>query len=217
MLPRIVLLLAFMLLPSCAYLSNRARDAYESVLVDVQLGVGVSADAKAGPLAACVGCSGGFFAAGKSTWWSGVTTFKELSVGVPVLQVAGAVLAVTDDEPVGFALAGTHMLAKWAVPGFDPSSRKAEEMTRIAVLGITLPADRPMPNGFVDYFGIEAAAFAGVAGTRIGFNVAELGDFLLGWFGLDILGDDIQPEEKEQAAADTPTSAPEKTEERGTE
>jgi len=67
MIPRAVSLLMLALLPSCMYQSNRALHACESVLVDAQLGAAVSADAKAGPLAAGVGCRTGLYSIGKST------------------------------------------------------------------------------------------------------------------------------------------------------
>jgi hypothetical protein len=39
-------------------------------------------------------------------------------------------------------------------------------------------------------FFIEIGATLGVIGFDLGFNPAEFADFLLGWFGLDITGDD---------------------------
>jgi hypothetical protein len=210
--------LTIALLPSCAYLSDRALDAHESVLVDAQLGVGVSADAKAGPLAAGVGWSLGAYSVGKSTWWSGLHSFGECSVGVPVLQGMGVVLSLNKPSPpVGIGLFATHFLHKSSVPGFARSSHQEEILSRPALLEFTVPPDRPMPNGVVDDFGIEAGAFLGIVGTRLGFNVAEFGDFILGWFGLDILGDDVRSGEKEQPEAEPPTEDPETTEERDSE
>ncbi len=43
---------------------------------------------------------------------------------------------------------------------------------------------------WVNYFQIECAACAGV-GARVGFNAAEILDFILGWTTLDICKDDI--------------------------
>lgn len=39
-------------------------------------------------------------------------------------------------------------------------------------------------------FDIEAGVFAGIVGARVGFSPGEFVDFLLGWFGVDIAGDD---------------------------
>ena len=61
----------------------------------------------------------------------------------------------------------------------------------------------------VESLSFQAGAFVGIVGARLGFNVAEFGEFILGWFGLDILGDDVHPAEKEQLPVDAPTSASE--------
>ena len=39
-------------------------------------------------------------------------------------------------------------------------------------------------------FDIEVAAYAGLLHARLGFSPGEFADFLLGWFGLDLAGDD---------------------------
>ncbi|MCZ6691919.1 MAG: hypothetical protein O7H41_20215 [Planctomycetota bacterium] len=40
-------------------------------------------------------------------------------------------------------------------------------------------------------FDIEAHLFLGVVGARAGFSPGEFVDFFLGWFGVDIAGDDV--------------------------
>jgi len=218
MLLRGVFLLTLTLWPSCAYLSNRALDANEFVLADAQLGVGVSADAKAGPVAAGVGWSLGAYSVGKSTWWSGLHAFREGSAGVPLAQVSAFVGSASKGSGRGvFGLFATHGLVKSAVPGFDPGPMEDQIFARGAFLGIALPPERPMPDAVVDYFGVEAGVFLGVVGTRLGFNVAEFSEFLLGWFGLDILGDDVPSREKEQPPAEALTGYPVMTEEWGWE
>ena len=47
---------------------------------------------------------------------------------------------------------------------------------------------------------VDGAAFLGM---RIGISVGELADFLLGWFGVDIAGDDEVPEGVAPKPADT--------------
>ena len=39
-------------------------------------------------------------------------------------------------------------------------------------------------------FDIEASVYAGIVYARAGFSPGEFVDFLLGWFGVDIAGDD---------------------------
>ena len=50
----------------------------------------------------------------------------------------------------------------------------------------------------VHAFDVEASVYAGIVYARAGFSPGELLDFLLGWFGVDIAGDDrgLGPEEK---------------------
>ena len=43
---------------------------------------------------------------------------------------------------------------------------------------------------WTEYFWIEASARA-MVGCKVGFNIAEFADFILGWFGIDIAGDDV--------------------------
>ncbi|MCZ6692164.1 MAG: hypothetical protein O7H41_21480 [Planctomycetota bacterium] len=40
-------------------------------------------------------------------------------------------------------------------------------------------------------FDIEASVYWGIIGARAGFSPGEFVDFLLGWFGVDIAGDDV--------------------------
>jgi hypothetical protein len=46
---------------------------------------------------------------------------------------------------------------------------------------------RPRP---ITAFDIEAGVFAGFVGVHVGVSPGQLADFLLGWFGVDIAGDD---------------------------
>jgi hypothetical protein len=46
------------------------------------------------------------------------------------------------------------------------------------------------PRAHLHAFDIEASAYAGFVFARVGFSPGEFLDFLLGWFGLDIAGDD---------------------------
>ena len=49
----------------------------------------------------------------------------------------------------------------------------------------------------VHAFDVEASVYAGIVYARAGFSPGEFVDFLLGWFGVDIAGDDrlLSPEE----------------------
>ena len=51
-------------------------------------------------------------------------------------------------------------------------------------------------------FDIEASVYAGIVYARAGFSPGELLDFLLGWFGVDIAGDDRSLEREEGRGED---------------
>ncbi|GEM_PF-1923079 len=57
-----------------------------------------------------------------------------------------------------------------------------------AFLGLNEDVDDPLSGGWRDYdIRIHICFFVSL---EVGFNPIELADFLLGWFGLDIMGDD---------------------------
>ena len=57
-----------------------------------------------------------------------------------------------------------------------------------AFLGLNKDVDDPLSGGWRDYdIRIHICFFVSL---EVGFNPIELTDFLLGWFGLDIMGDD---------------------------
>ena len=51
----------------------------------------------------------------------------------------------------------------------------------------------------VNGFDLEAGLFLGIIGCRVGFSPGQFADFLLGWFGLDIAGDDTKVPDPEPA------------------
>ena len=65
-------------------------------------------------------------------------------------------------------------------------------------MGESQLAARARRKARVHTFDLEVGAFALILGARVGFSPGEFVDFLLGWFGVDIAGDDREmgPEEK---------------------
>jgi len=55
------------------------------------------------------------------------------------------------------------------------------------------------PRSRVHAFDLEARVYAGVVYAKVGFSPGEFFDFLFGWFGIDIAGDDETPEVKVEA------------------
>ena len=53
--------------------------------------------------------------------------------------------------------------------------------------------DRALSTGAarIHAFDIEAGVFVLLAGVRVAFSPGEFVDFFLGWFGVDIAGDDV--------------------------
>ena len=54
----------------------------------------------------------------------------------------------------------------------------------------------------VHAFDLELSVFAGFLYTRAGFSPGEFLDFLLGWVGIDIAGDDVELEEADTLEKD---------------
>lgn len=63
---------------------------------------------------------------------------------------------------------------------------------------------------------IEVAG-ALLGSVRLGFNPGELLDFLLGWFGIDIYGDDIAMKKLREERAKKPTAQPSQDKRNGTD
>ena len=66
------------------------------------------------------------------------------------------------------------------------------------------PANPVNRRARVHAFDIEASVYAGIVYARVGFSPGELVDFLLGWFGADIAGDDRRLEDVEHPLEDLP-------------
>jgi hypothetical protein len=196
------------LVPGCTFATKRLHDAHECVLYNGQFGGGLSTDAKIGLVEVCVGASLGGCTFGKPTWWSRVTKFSELSLGLPVLQLIYPVDTHMNQRDVnpGYDFHGPTYLSRWAVLGVTAKTYVHPFRNSWAVQTEALENQRVV----VDHFGMELGAFAGVVGVRLGFNVAEFTDFMLGWVGLDILGDDVETAESEPPAAKATGTAPEK-------
>jgi len=61
------------------------------------------------------------------------------------------------------------------------------------ILGFNYPVSfktPPPPHPYYFYTQLDVAVCV-IGGGRFGFNIGELADFALGWFGIDIYGDDV--------------------------
>ena len=158
----------------CAYLHDRGRDACDIVTVAVEDRT-VNAAVQFGPLAAGVGRADG-------------RGFGLRSGGVGVYDYSEAnILCFGHRE-------------------FQPRIADLDRGKGYEFDYLCIPVRRSRPDlkvhegKWFNWFQFEAAIGCGVV-LRVGFNLAEALDFVLGWATLDICGDDIAiPVAKEQRA-----------------
>lgn len=168
---------------STGYLGDRCRDAGD--IITTTIGKGAGAKVRVGPIHAgafvnrdCAGLrSGTLFSDWKK--YGGMFSF--------VHHPSELDLTVFLAEGTGPMLAGTyHDDAQVRGKTYDAGSR-------IPLLAIV--EDRPLYMHWHYYTQVEAAV--GLGGTlRVGFNIGELFDFILGWTTLDILHDDLGRKER---------------------
>jgi len=166
-----VLLLA--LTPGCAWLGARGRDLGDVVRVEGSVGVGLQAHANAGELLHL-----GF---GSSRRWSAGWAY-----GIPTNE-----RRVEDHLPLSFVqslmepdAAALHSLK---IGGKDDYAKHR----CYAVAPCTFDSGS-IRKPTMQFWDIEAGFMLLAVGAEIGFNPAELVDFILGVFGLDIADDDTE-------------------------
>ncbi|MCI0342602.1 MAG: hypothetical protein L0216_15920 [Planctomycetales bacterium] len=195
------LILSLAAAPGCAelgnYFKNRARDFGEIFRLQVGLGVGLGASARLAGVAD-VGVGGGFADHRMGVGWvygSGYAFSRERLADGEVFFP----FTMLGDGEGGTLGRGWH------------SSSEATESGKAArrhVCYLALPGlfahepDGPLlwtPRGVEDHpwshvhaLDIEAGLYLGFVVVRAGVSPGEFLDFLLGWFGLDIAGDDTR-------------------------
>ena len=193
------ILVGICLFPACGhYWENRLRDLDQCVLYDVQYGLGLSADVRVTRLAAGVGLSTAGTAIGKIDWWEEPMCFEEDSYGIPVLQLLGLAISSGLVKAKGTPSVGLGMIPMTCgvrrlgeIPDKIRGRSKEVEHSDIAFMLAAIPVGKyDSRKILIDSFGIEMDAFVGLGGFRLGFNVAEFADLLLGFTSVDLLGDD---------------------------
>ena len=95
-----------------------------------------------------------------------------------------------------------------AMAGSEAKTRRKEFETMFCVI----PRNQPLKSGkpvLNPAYWTQIEVVAGIgASLRLGFNPGELVDFLLGWFGIDFYGDDIE-KTKMRSASNQPAQATE--------
>ncbi len=187
------LTLAALLLPlgACGFLQRRAVDFDDCLLYRCHDdALGLSATAKVGPLAATLGgwyANGGW---GKDTFWQRPgAVLTNHGTGIPFTTLGPLAYGQSWSRLLAFSSWGNH-------PGdpnaFDDTSSWLG-VSDVFDLDDALPFRLSPAQRIADLFGVEVGLVPLFWSGHVGFNFAEFADFLLGWVGLDVLGDDGAP------------------------
>jgi hypothetical protein len=180
-------LLALLPLGSCAYWRERATDLHDCILYRWHTDAfGVAVEAKLGPLDAALGGWYAEYGWGKDTFWQQPGfVMTNHGMGVPFTTVSPLAYGGTWDRLFATSAYGNH-------PGAPDAFTDVHGW-----LGVSDVFDLDNGSPFVlspqrrvaDLFGIEVGLAPLFWGARVGVNVAELADALLGFVGIDVMGD----------------------------
>ena len=168
----VVLLL---LLPGCTWLGGRVDDLGDIVRVEGSVGVGLQANVNAGELL--------HLGLGSSRRWSGGWAY---GIGTSERRVE-------DHLPLSFVTSLIHPDA----PGLHSLKLGPDESTvhRCPIVAPVTFERGNIRKPPMQFWSLEVGVMALVIGAEVGFNPAELADFVLGIFGIDI-GSDDDPEDR---------------------
>ncbi len=170
------------------YFGNRARDFGECFAAQVGLGVGLGVDIRAvGILHASVG--GGFYFDGATLGWAYGAPLPSALRGLS----RHAILRFTGFPLSWFPLREWFSLIPTHTSRLGPNEEHYCYFLLPVITDAFLHSDdeiSPATWARIHAFDIEVGAFAIVLGARVGFSPGEFLDFLLGWVGIDIAGDD---------------------------
>jgi hypothetical protein len=174
--------------PSCAYWRARADDLHDSVLYRWHDGaLGGALEAKLGPLDAALGAWIADTGWGKDTFWQtpGETLTRQ-GLGVPFTTLG----------PLLWRAPAGHFFATSALGNHPADPQSFQDVRAYLGLSDVFDLDGRYPyvltpqRRIADLFGVEVGAVPVFWGARVGFNVAEFADFLLGFAFVDLMGDD---------------------------
>lgn len=176
-----------------SYFLNRVRDLGDVVWVEVGGGLGLGGGVRAGGITQ-LGLGGGitFFPIG---WKYGAPIVADgnMNHGMPVptdldlyggpFNLRAGRLPRTESAALHRSVGLLPAVWRWETRGPDRSE--------LWTWGAWPPDEiRRALTARVHAFDIEAHVFAGVIEVGVGFSPGQLCDFVLGWFGIDIAGDD---------------------------
>ncbi len=159
------------LLSGCAYLGSRARDLGDIVRLEGSIGVGLQANVNAGELAHLGIGSSRRSSAG---WAYGMTTSER---------------RVEDHFPLSYVESLVHPQAV-ALHGLTMGEGSDAVTHRCPVLASGALSSGSVRKPDMQFWSLEIGVMIVAVGAEIGFNPAELVDFILGVFTIDVAGDD---------------------------
>jgi len=177
---KILVLNSILLLSSCEYLQNRGEDLSDCFKASIGAGAGISLRAKFGPVCLSAGGWTGYSIGLEEK--SSINIWNEHVVGIPFTTLFGIGFNVM----YKFSLPAIFISDFHFVTRYYPPLVGGED---IMSYYIWFRRMQKKQIKIEDYFWIEASLYV-FAGIKLGFNILEFSDFILGWFGIDILNDD---------------------------
>jgi len=186
---------------STGYLANRIRDLGD--VVNASVGIGGGAKCRAGPLHIGLlinvdelGIRNGVAFTPGWTWWPGG------------MEVDSFLIPMARDElpgyfPVIFGMEG--FCARTSDRANPVGEAGAVSPLPFVSLPVPTEKDAPLPPGMRAKYLTQVEVVGGLVVTlRLGLNVGEIVDFVLGWASVDIFGDDLRDGQEAEAEPSVP-------------
>ena len=185
---RLVLMLSLLPFAACTYVDRRLTDLGDCFVWRWhQDALGVSADARVGPLGVVVGGWYAEWSVGKDTWWQRPGyTLTNHGTGVPFTTLG----------PLGYGQSWSRFFATGSTGNHVAAPGAYDDVTSWVFVHDVFDLDDASPfvltteQKLVDLFGVEVGLTPLFVHAHVGFNAAEFVDFTLGLIGLDLFGDD---------------------------
>jgi hypothetical protein len=166
--------------PGCLYLSKRAHDWQDCWRVSVSAGLGAKAHLQLGALGFGVGYWDGYEAGYFEN--EGLGVYRSSYFGIPI-PFNLALLPFDSGSRPHYVFTHRDRIEGWG--------------SNLGLFHLTMRSyekNRKPPYVSIWWYEIDLRFFVGI---RLGVNIAEFADFILGWFGIDIMGDDRREWEPE--------------------
>jgi hypothetical protein len=185
---RLSTLLLFAALGGCTWGQHRLVDLGDCFLWRwYPDALGAAVEAKLGPLDVAVGGWYSETGIGKDTYWQRPGEVMTRSgIGLPVTTLSPLVYGDSWARIFATSALGNHPGA----PDAFLDTRSWLGISDVFDLDDRLPFALSPARRISELFGVEVGLVAVFVGARVGFNVAEFVDLVLGCVGVDVFGDD---------------------------